>query len=364
MGQDRFSSMLLSMCLHLGIVALVLLWPLPEPKLKDFKPPLVTGLVTFKGNGKPLPNSKAMQSQASKATEKPTAQKQEEPTLPEPPQTPPVQENPLAEVPQKPEVKPLEKVEPPKPELPKVEPPKPEPPKPEPPKETPPPVEPPKLDPSAIKVPKEDAKKPPQKNATAQKPPEKEVKKPEEPKKEPVKTAETKKAEEKKPDTKKADAKGAKKSRVAQDILDLKKGLKDDSPTAKGSGKKAGGKSAADIAADELRGEVGSEEDGDGTGPGDAGGIGVGSVGPYEAIIVQSVKPNWNLIKGVDRRVLSAVINMTVEPDGTISQARIVQSSGNRLFDSSLMTAIQVTGVLNEPPPTKQRVNADVVFEQ
>ena len=351
MGQDRFSSMLLSMCLHLGIVALVLLWPLPEPKLKDFKPPLVTGLVTFKGNGKPLPNSKTMQSQANKATEKATVQKQEEPTLPQTPQAPPVQENPQAEEPQKPEVKPLEKVEP------KVEPPKVEP-KVEPPKEPPAPPEVPLPDVSAIKVPKEDIKKPPQKNATAQKPPQKEVKKPEE--KVADKKPDTKKADDKKPDTKK-------KSSVADALKglekDVKKNTKAETTTAKGGGKKPGGKSAVDSALDGLMGDTaGSEENGEGTGPGDAGGVGVGNLGPYEAIIVQSVQPNWSLPPRADRRSLSAVVGMTVEPDGTISQARLVQSSGDRLFDSSLMRAIHLTGILDEPPPNGQRLTVEVEF--
>ncbi|WP_027188141.1 cell envelope integrity protein TolA [Desulfovibrio cuneatus] len=358
MGQDRFSSMLFSMCLHLGIVALVLLWPLPEPKLKDFKPPLSAGLVTLGKAGKMTPNAKKMEPKESRAPEKTAVQKQEETTAQEVPPQPTALENPQAEVPQKPEVKPLDKVEPPKPEPPKVEPPK----------EPPAPPEPPTPDVNAIKVPKEDIKKPPQKNATAQKPPEKEVKKPEEPKKEAAKPAETKKAEEKKTDSKKATppkADAKKKSSVADALKGLEKEVKKsgsaDGGTTKKTGKTSGTLSSA---LDDLGTEIGgSGNDAEGTGPGGSGGDGVGNLGPYEAVIVQSVMPNWQLPPRADRRSLSAVVYIVVEPDGTISQARLVQSSGDRLFDSTLMSAIRLTGVLDEPPPNGRGLDADVIFE-
>lgn len=306
MDQERLPSFLGSLCLHLAVVALVLLWPAPEeqlPPLTDAK--FIPGIVTIGKEGKLNPLAK--RSEPEKAKQQKPVEKQEPVEKPTPKevaaQTPPKVE---------PVVKPVEKVEP-------------------------------KLDPTAVPIP-EDPKKitrnatvqaaknatvPPAKNATAQKP---------------VQNAT-------KP-----------KENLNSALADLQKTTKP--TTAKGrAGASAGsGGGGLSSALADLGKEVGgSGTDASGDGPGGSGGDGVGILGAYEDSVVSRVRPNWALAERADRKNYTALVNIKIAPDGAIREVRLVRSSGNAIFDASVLRAVKATATL-EKPPTPEAMDMDIYF--
>ncbi|MDR0827193.1 MAG: TonB C-terminal domain-containing protein [Desulfovibrio sp.] len=323
MDFDRLPSFAASFCLHLVIAALVIFMPgssAPPPA-----PPgavMVSGLVTIGKEGRSAqgkqetPDSGKGQEENNSAPPKPV--EPVEPTKPaEPPQPPkPVEQAPEPEV---------TAPKPPDPEatvIPKT-PEKPEPPKPEPPKE--------------------------------------EVKKPEAPKPEPKKPEPPKpvppKAPVKTPPSRKEDLSSA----LADLGREVKSGQGSRSGTAKGNNRNNAGRDLSRALAD-LGKNVGGAGDGlSGSGPGGSGGDGLGILGAYQESVISRVRPNWALPARADRKSYTAVVNIKIDKDGTILEARIVKPSGNSFFDSSVMQAVAATRIL-EPPPHAGYSSIDISF--
>ncbi len=318
MDQDRLGSFLGSLCLHLGAIALVLLWPAAEPALRDLTPGhVVLGTVTIGKEGKLNPKAKKAEPREAESPNKPTAENK--PTE-EAPVVKPV-ENKTVEPEQKLEHKPVERKEP-------------------------------VVDPNAIAIPKDEKKKPPTKNATATAPPTKNA----------TKTPPTKNAT--------ATAKPAKdagKAKPKEGLNDILKEFKQADSGKKGSGKGGvkGGKgtsSSLSQSLSDLGNEVGGSGDDDfGNGPGGRGGDGVGALGAYEDSVVSRVKPNWQWTGRADRKSFTAEVYIRISLTGEIMDVRLKRSSGNPMFDSSVINAVKATANL-EPPPREDMQEMTVYF--
>ena len=191
----------------------------------------------------------------------------------------------------------------------------------------------------------------PQKNATIKPEPQKNATVKPEPQKNATK-AEPQKNATAKPEP-------AKKAESASDAL---KALAKDVKTEDSKGTKAGskGKGIEGELADLKKG-LGSGDDASGDGPGGSGGDGLGRRGAYEESIVSRVRPNWGMAQSAVRKNYTTVVQIELKQDGTILNARIIEPSGNPVFDSSVLNAIRTTQTL-EPPPTKSYQNFKMTF--
>jgi len=104
-----------------------------------------------------------------------------------------------------------------------------------------------------------------------------------------------------------------------------------------------------------------SAESDRGTGPGGSGGDGIGTPGDYLQVIHSRVKANWSFPAQADRRQYSTLVNIRIAPDGTITQIRRLRSSGNAFYDSSVESALVRTARF-EPPPRPDLMNIDIEF--
>ncbi len=304
-SEARLPGFLLSLLLHLGVFALVLFVPVlgDSPPPPPPTGPMILGPVTIGREGRPATARKPEAAQADR----------QEPRAPERPQ-------------ERPEPKPTTAQRPP------VE---------TPPKPTA--SAKPQVDPNALVLPQKQpqtnatAKPEPQKNATA-KAPEKPAPKPE-----PAKSAAAKAPE--KPAAKPEPAKPRGDSLAA-----ALKNLEKDAKGSAGSSGKSTGRGAMSGALDDLRAEVGGGggTDASGDGPGGRGGDGVGIVGAYGESVVSRVRPNWSLPG--QARNYTTVVNVYINPDGTVQRAEIVRSSGNSYIDSSVVQAVMASH-LEAPPP-------------
>ncbi len=311
MNNTRFPSFLGSLCLHLGVLVLVILWPVPDNIVMPKEPGrFLPGIITIgKGGAVKSPQKPVQQEQAAEA-----------PAAVEAPQVAPVQplanaaETPPQPVEPEPTIAPVpvlkepEVVKPKEPEPIPVEPTKPEPVKPEPPKPEP--------------------KKP-------------EPKKPEPPK------PEAKKPEPKKPTPK------PKGQSLNSALADLAKNTPQSNSAPAGQG--------LDQAMASLSQELGdssSQAEGDG---GMGGGDGVGILGVYEDSVVSRIRPNWSRPERADRKQYTAVVNIKIAPTGLIQESRIVRSSGDSLFDASVLRAVRATTTL-EPPPNPEAMDMNINF--
>ena len=331
------------MLLHVGIAVLVLFWPAPTPKLPEpGRHLLVSGMVTLGKEGRSAPGAaqpipeqnagpvekQAKPVEAPQEQENRTVAQVEAPSQPEP----------------TPEIKPVEK--PPEKPAPKPEP-----------------------VPEATPIPKEPEKKSPPKEETPPKkvePPKVEPKKPEPEKKEPPKKKTPKKEPEKKtvakkePEKKATPKKPAKKASLEDELLALRKQVeKQDGKSFQGSGKK---RQSADDALAALRKELGgSGDDEQGDGPGGRGGDGIGVLGAYEEVIISRVKPRVSFTPPANRTVYHAKVHIQIAKDGTITNAQLVRPSGNVLYDSAVLRAVQLTDDL-EPPPDPSLRDIEINF--
>jgi TolA protein len=109
--------------------------------------------------------------------------------------------------------------------------------------------------------------------------------------------------------------------------------------------------------------EAGGQANGDASGPspGGDGGDGYGALGAYQDSIISRVRPNWSLPARADRRSYTAVVNIKIDRDGAILEARIIRSSGNGFFDASVMQAVAATKNL-EPPPLPDYSDINISF--
>ncbi len=118
------------------------------------------------------------------------------------------------------------------------------------------------------------------------------------------------------------------------------------------------------------RGGVRGEADGTGTGgsgPGSGGGYGggtgsggggdgVGIYGAYEDSVVSRIRPNFSGQERADRRNFQAVARLYINPDGSVQNAEIVRPSGNSSFDAAVIRAIMYTKNLERPPSPDYQV--------
>ncbi len=316
MDSSRLASLLLSICLHAGVLALVLLWPAPTPKPVDLGLPVFDlGPRTLGAPGRSTSIPKAPDAPLAPGTEKPVAGGQDKP-LPEQPK-PDSQDLP---------VPPDTRKEPPKPATPKPEPPKPQP---------------------------EDIPIPPEKPEPAKPDPPKPVErpKPEPPKPEPPKP-EPAKPEPPKPVTKPVP------KETPEDVL--RRALADVSKNATRSGggsapdRRLTGKQGQDLlnsVLGDLAKSAGSGTDAHGDGPGGSGGDGKGILGTYGESVKSRIQPNWAPPPRMDRRVLRARVQISIPASGgSATDAKILDSSGDTAFDNSVLRAIRDTTNLERPP--------------
>ena len=317
MDFERLPSYLISLCLHLGVAALIIWWPASK-RVHDIPPgTLVDVYFTLGAPGKSVSETKQAIPESSLGREQPqqVSKPQEQPQQKPAPQV----EKPI-QTPPPPEVKPVEK-----------------------PKE----VVPEKTD--AIPVPKE-----PEKPKEVEKPKPKEPEKPKEetkPKpKEPEKT---------KPPEKEVD--------IDKELRDLAKQTGTPTGSSSGSGAARGkdkdqssGNIDKDLAA-LAKSLGGAGEDAAGRGPGGSGGDGVGAMGDYLQVIHSRVRANWSFPGQADRRQFSTLVNIQIAPDGAITQIRVIRSSGNAFYDSSVQNALVRTARF-EPPPRPDLMNIDIEF--
>jgi len=80
----------------------------------------------------------------------------------------------------------------------------------------------------------------------------------------------------------------------------------------------------------------------------------------YATAINDAVKRNWNVPRGLipdsELKKLAAGVRLSVAPDGTLRDARIVKPSGNDLYDQSCLSAVQSTAHVPPPPPALQKM--------
>ncbi len=313
----RFTSLLVSILLHAGLLGLALFWVSsaaprlgPPVYVVDILPPAPLG--TPEGTSTAAAPVIAPAPPVVPAPAPPVEPEPTPPVVPEPPKPEPVviPEPPKPEpVPEPPKPEPVAIPEPPKPEPPKPEPPKPTPPKPEPPKPTPPKPEPPKPTPP----------------------------KPEPPKPKPP---------------------------TAEDILRgaLAEAERQTNPRPPQAGAKPGdpvSQALAEAGAQANAQAPRGRPDGAIGGRGDApAGIDV----VYGAQVYAAVKPHWRFIPQARHRNLYVIVRVTMTPAGEVRNSQIVQSSGDPRMDSSVLEAIVATGTL-PPPPNPNLYTIDVVFD-
>lgn len=334
---DRLPSLLLSFILHLAVAVLVLWWPSSPPvQIDPSRGVLVSGFVTLGKAGKAVSDGKQ---------EIPQSQRGEGQSQPAPEVRPEV----------KPEVRPDPRPEA-KPEIqPAVTP------------EVKPEVKPetrPAPDPDAVPIPKDPEKKPePKPEEKKPEPPKPEEKKPE-PKPEEKKP--TPKPEEKKPEPKKEDKKPEppkKKDDLSSALADLGKQVGGDArgTTGRQTPGRGKGQDLSNALADLGKQVSGGGDDTEGRGSGGSGGTGIGVRGEYLDVVHSRVKSNWSWPGRADRRVFSTLVNIQISPSGQITNARLLRSSGNAPYDSSVMRALNLTRQL-EPPPNQALMDINIEF--
>ncbi len=310
----RISSFLLSILLHLALLAFVLYVPL-RPPVDLSRPVYQISLVMGAPGGENLPSPVL-------GPRPPVTGTQVNST--EPPASPKADEAPAPA----PEAVSVPKLE---------EPPKAEPPKPEPPKE-----------PEPVKVPEVAAVPPAPQPEPEKKPAPEPEKKPEPAKKpEPEKKPEPK--EPPKPEPKKEQPKpSAKADPLAAALADVRK------QANANTGKKSGGSSSASRALADLEKQVGKTGvgggGGEGTGPG-----GGGIYDVYVAQVVLAVQPNWSILPAYSRSNIVVQVRIKLDKQGRVLDCQVERSSGRPEFDASAVNAVVRTGTLPPPPTAAQQ---------
>jgi TonB family protein len=298
---EQLSSFLLSLCLHLALVVLALFWPAPKaPVVEPAQGRFVSGLVSIGKEGKNLPGSKPALPEASRGHPEKAS------TIDKPPADTQVKSVPRVNAPDKlkpkPNVRSIEK-----------------------PAEQPPP--------NTVAVPKH-------------------------PEKTGAKTADAAKAE--KPVKNAASKKPGDTLAEALNSLDRDISGNRGKNSARGTtGGKGQDLSSVLSALGEELGSAGTAEadNGQGGDRGDAYGV----LGSYQESIVSRVSANWAWPGRSDRKKYTTVVNIQIDPDGTIKNARIVSSSGNAYFDATVLQAVAATNTL-EPPPRPDCADIDIRF--
>lgn len=126
--------------------------------------------------------------------------------------------------------------------------------------------------------------------------------------------------------------------------------------SAEGTG--AGGKDAYALAAERWKAHEGGGLGGPegGTGPIGAGGEGPGGGGQvvgleflaYRQQVINTIKSQWTNV--INRPGLVARVRFGIARDGTVSDVRLEQGSGNPAYDSSVVRAVEHANPLPPPP--------------
>lgn len=317
------ASYVLSLCLHIGIILIIWLWPASKPLVYPEQPVMIS-LVDGApgGNKEPSPILGPMGAKAdgesapAPAAKKAEVAQQERKETRAAPIKAPKDERPMKkEEPKKPELKPAPKQE--------VQP-----------KE------------KAISPKKKDIKEEPKK---------KDEEKPK-PQAKPQEQKQDQKQKTSGKDTKDSENKGAEdKDAIASALNQARR--KATSRTGSDSG---GGSSVEQALAQARKNAGGNRGGGGGEGSGPGGG-GLHSV--YLGQVMLAVRPNWGYASG-SRANLQCTVHITVTAAGQVQTAQIVASSGNAQYDASCVNAIWRTSKAGDfpPPPTPMYHELDIVF--
>lgn len=317
------ASYVLSLCLHIGIILIIWLWPASKPLVYPEQPVMIS-LVDGApgGNKEPSPilgpmgakaDGESAPAPAAKKAE--VAQQEREETRAAPIKAPKDERPMKKEEPKKPELKPAPKQE--------VQP-----------KE------------KAISPKKKDIKEEPKK---------KDEEKPK-PQAKPQEQKQDQKQKTSGKDTKDSENKGAEdKDAIASALNQARR--KATSRTGSDSG---GGSSVEQALAQTRKNAGGNRGGGGGEGSGPGGG-GLHSV--YLGQVMLAVRPNWGYASG-SRANLQCTVHITVTAAGQVQTAQIVASSGNAQYDASCVNAIWRTSKAGDfpPPPTPMYHELDIVF--
>ena len=317
------ASYVLSLCLHIGIILIIWLWPASKPLVYPEQPVMIS-LVDGApgGNKEPSPilgpmgakaDGESAPAPAAKKAE--VAQQEREETRSAPIKAPKDERPMKKEEPKKPELKPAPKQE--------VQP-----------KE------------KAISPKKKDIKEEPKK---------KDEEKPK-PQAKPQEQKQDQKQKTSGKDTKDSENKGAEdKDAIASALNQARR--KATSRTGSDSG---GGSSVEQALAQARKNAGGNRGGGGGEGSGPGGG-GLHSV--YLGQVMLAVRPNWGYASG-SRANLQCTVHITVTAAGQVQTAQIVASSGNAQYDASCVNAIWRTSKAGDfpPPPTPMYHELDIVF--
>lgn len=317
------ASYVLSLCLHIGIILIIWLWPASKPLVYPEQPVMIS-LVDGApgGNKEPSPilgpmgakaDGESAPAPAAKKAE--VAQQEREETRAAPIKAPKDERPMKKEEPKKPELKPAPKQE--------VQP-----------KE------------KAISPKKKDIKEEPKK---------KDEEKPK-PQAKPQEQKQDQKQKTSGKDTKDSENKGAEdKDAIASAHNQARR--KATSRTGSDSG---GGSSVEQALAQARKNAGGNRGGGGGEGSGPGGG-GLHSV--YLGQVMLAVRPNWGYASG-SRANLQCTVHITVTAAGQVQTAQIVASSGNAQYDASCVNAIWRTSKAGDfpPPPTPMYHELDIVF--
>lgn len=317
------ASYVLSLCLHIGIILIIWLWPASKPLVYPEQPVMIS-LVDGApgGNKEPSPilgpmgakaDGESAPAPAAKKAE--VAQQEREETRAAPIKAPKDERPMKKEEPKKPELKPAPKQE--------VQP-----------KE------------KAISPKKKDIKEEPKK---------KDEEKPK-PQAKPQEQKQDQKQKTSDKDTKDSENKGAEdKDAIASALNQARR--KATSRTGSDSG---GGSSVEQALAQARKNAGGNRGGGGGEGSGPGGG-GLHSV--YLGQVMLAVRPNWGYASG-SRANLQCTVHITVTAAGQVQTAQIVASSGNAQYDASCVNAIWRTSKAGDfpPPPTPMYHELDIVF--
>ncbi|RME63676.1 MAG: TonB C-terminal domain-containing protein, partial [Nitrospirae bacterium] len=71
----------------------------------------------------------------------------------------------------------------------------------------------------------------------------------------------------------------------------------------------------------------------------------------YAAQVRALIKSEWVFPSALAQRVYSVEVRFRVKPDGEVTGIAIIKSSGNSLFDASVVKAIKKASPFPPPPP-------------
>jgi len=317
------ASYVLSLCLHIGIILIIWLWPASKP-LINLEQPVMISLVDGApgGNKEPSPILGPMGAKAdgenapAPAAQKAEVAQQEREETKAAPIKAPKDERPMKkEEPKKPELKPAPKKEPQ-------------------PKE------------KAVSPKKRDVKEEPKKKDEDKPKPQA---KPQEQKQDQKQTTKGK-------DKKDSESKGAEdKDAIASALNQARR-----KATSRNGSDSGGGSSVEQALAQARKNAGGNRGGGGGEGSGPGGG-GLHSV--YLGQVMLAVRPNWGYASG-GRSNLQCTVHITVTDAGQVQTAQVTISSGNAQYDASCVNAIWRTSKAGDfpPPPTPMYRELDIVF--